>query len=235
MLTKMRAVLLTASLVASSFAVPVVAYAQEAETPPAASEGRFQGIVMDTITGVIGVSQGDVISQVRTGGTIAELAEENGTTGQAVVDALMAHVDERLAEAVASGGMTQDEADEKRAEILDRFTNLVFEVRKSGNPGIGNGEIRTLLMDTIEDTLGVNQGQLVSHVRTGGTLAELAEENGSSGPELEAALVGAISSWLDTKVADGEIDETQAAQFLERATERIGEIVYKVHQPGNGR
>lgn len=239
MLKKLRTGTLTLGLIGAMLVVPGVAGAQEADTPPAASQGKYQGIVMETITELLGVSQGDVISEVRTGGTIADLAVDNGSTGQAVVDALMAVVDERLSVALDEGKIDQVKADEIRAERLERFTALVFETHagsdRVGQPGIGNHEVRQLLMDTVQTTLGVNQGQLVSHVRTGGTLAELADENGSSGPELEAALVQAVSDRLDQAVGEGDIDEERAGELLAKATERIADMVYKVHQPGNGR
>jgi len=241
MFAKFRAGILTASLVAGSLAVPMAAGAQETDSPPAATQGRFQGIVMETITTTIGVSQGDVMSQVRTGGTIAGLAVDNGSSGQAVVDALMVVLEDRLAVALIDGKIDEPKAEEIRTDRLVRFTTLVFETHdgpddgRLGNPGIHRGEFRRLLMDTVQEVLSVNQGQLVSHIRTGGTLAELAEENGSSGPELEVALVSAVDARLDQAVADGDIDEERAADLLEKATARIAEVVYKMYLPGNGR
>lgn len=237
---KWKIAVVVGSLIAA-MAVPAVAFAQEAPSSDNSAtqenRGRF-GEPMDVVTDLLGVSKGDVISHVRTGGTLASLAEENGSSGDAVIDALMVVVDERIDEAVASGDADPDKAEEFRAKMLERITTFVYTTHdgpdggRRGNPGIGNGEFRSLMMDTIQSTLDVNQGQLVSHIRTGGTLAELAEENGSSGPELEADLVAAVDARLAQAVVDGDITEEQAAQLLERATEHIGEMVYKVFTPG---
>lgn len=238
MFTKIRAGLLAASLVTASLAVPTAAIGQEAETPPPATQGRFQGVIMETITELLGVSRGDVISEIRTGGTIAELAAAYGSSGDLVVGALMDRVDDRLAGAVEAEKIDQAEADAKRADALERISALVFDVRErrdgARNPGIGNGEARQLLIDTVQAALNINQGELVSYVRAGGTLAELAEENGLSGPELEVVLIEAASVRISQAVADGLIDETRATELLDKAASKIAELVYQVRQPGNG-
>ena len=54
------------------------------------------------------------------------------------------------------------------------------------------------------------RGRGRSHI---GSLAELAEENGSSGPELEAALVDAVDARLQEAVANGDITPQQAERM----------------------
>ena len=228
---------------------PAVAGAQtpdqastQAQSAQAKEQGRWQGTIMETITTELGVSKGDVISHVRTGGTIAELADANGSSGEALLETLLTIVEDRIAEALANDVIDVPRADEIRANATERLTALIFNTHegrdansRNGNPGVGNRQARQLLMETVQSTLDVNRGELVSHVRTGGTLAELAEENGSSGPELEAALVQTVSDRLDEAVANDAITTERAAEILAEATERISEIVYSVHQPGNGR
>ena len=46
-----------------------------------------------------------------------------------VIDALVAEKTERIADAVESGRLTQDEADEKLAEIEDRVTDKINGIR----------------------------------------------------------------------------------------------------------
>lgn len=212
-----------------------------ADPPPAVAQdqdrGKHQGDLMDAILEFLDVSRGDVISQLRTGGTLAELAEENGSNGDELVEVLLAVVDEKIETALANGRIDEAKAAELRQKAEERITNLVFGTHDGPRPGpgLGNRPFRGLVLDTTMEFLDLNQGQVVSHVRTGGTLAELAEENGSSGPELEAALVAAVSEVLDGLVAEERITREQADALLERATERIGVIVYAVHTPGKGR
>ena len=217
---------------------PEAAEAQEQRQEQAQDQdnGRRQGDLMDALLGHLDVSRGDVISHVRTGGTLAELAEENGSSGDELVDVLMAVVDAKIDQAIADGA-DPERAEEFRANAAERITNMVFSTHDGpgGNPGIGNGEAKDLLLDTVMDFLDVNKGEVVSHVRTGGTLAELADENGSSGPELEAALVAAVQARVDQAIDDGKISEERGDEIVANAAERINEVVYKVHTPGQGR
>lgn len=227
---------------------PQLTAVAEAQTTPASEQaqgqggqdqdkGRFQGDLMDALLDHLDISKGDLISHVRTGGTVAELAEQNGSSGEEVVEVLMAVVDIRLDEAIADGKIDEARAAEIRANAEERITNMVFSTHEgpTGNPGIGNREARGMLLDTVMEFLDLNQGEVVSHVRTGGTLAELAEANGSSGPELETALVAAVQARVDEAVTDGKITVERGEEIVANATERIGEIVYKVHTPGRGR
>jgi urease gamma subunit len=76
---------------------------------------------------------------LRDGQTIAEVAQANGVEVQTVIDALVADVSARLDEAVAEGRLTQDEADEKKAELDERITALVNGERPPGGPRGGPG------------------------------------------------------------------------------------------------
>jgi len=63
---------------------------------------------------------------------------------QAVVDALVADATARLDEAVANGRLTQEEADEKKAELQERITARVNgewpEGAPEGPPAEGDGQ-----------------------------------------------------------------------------------------------
>lgn len=70
------------------------------------------------------------------GMTLAEIAEQQGTTAQAVIDLMVGHAEERLADAVAAERLTQTEADEKLAEIT---ANITDKVNNGGGLGKGFG------------------------------------------------------------------------------------------------
>ena len=220
--------------------VPQVAEAPADSPPPAAQDqdrGRHPGDLMDAILDYLDVSRGEVISHLRTGGTLADLAEEHGSSGEELVEVLVAVVDEKIDAALEAGRIDEERAERLRQRAHERITDFVFSTHDGapGRPGLGNRPFRGLVLDTTMEFLDLNKGQVVSHIRTGGTLAELAEENGSNGPELEAALVDAVAVKLDGIVDEGRITQEQADRLLERATVRIGVIVYAVHTPGNGR
>jgi len=74
------------------------------------------------------------------GATLASVAEAEGVDVQVVIDALVAEAQEHLAQAVEDGHLTQEEADEKAADIEARITDLVNDERPDGPPfGRGPG------------------------------------------------------------------------------------------------
>lgn len=229
----------TAAMVAALTVIPAAgAVAQQVDTPAQARaqdqhQGRFQGDLFDAVLDHIGVNRGEVVSWVRTGGTLAELADEQGSSGEALVAAMMEVVDARIDEAIANGA-DPERAAEFRESAEARITDVVFS-RHDGNQGVGNSDAKGLILDTVTELLGVNRGRVISWVRTGGTLAELAQEHGSSGEALEAALVGAVQQRVDEAIASGKITVERGLEIVENATARIGEIVNEVHTPGRGR
>jgi len=88
------------------------------------------------VADVIGVDVEVLHEWIRGGGTLAEVAEQNEVSIDAVVAVLVEHQNERIDEAVASGRIDADEADEKRAEVEERVTARVNE----GRPERGAGE-----------------------------------------------------------------------------------------------
>jgi hypothetical protein len=87
--------------------------------------GRFGGYALDVIANTIGITAPDLVDQLADGSTVAEVATAAGADPQAVIDALVADAQERLAAAVQSGRITQAEADERIEDATERITNFV--------------------------------------------------------------------------------------------------------------
>ncbi|MCP4435188.1 MAG: hypothetical protein GY812_06765 [Actinomycetia bacterium] len=83
----------------------------------------------------LGITTQELRQALRDGATIAEVAALQGVDVQTVVDAMVAEAQERLAAAVADGKLTQEEADEKAAELTERITDVVNNGRPEGERG----------------------------------------------------------------------------------------------------
>ena len=87
--------------------------------------------------GFLGMEVEELGAQLREGATLAEIA---GGQTDALIAAMVAEVEEHLVQAVTDGKLTQDEADEKLAEIEKRITTFVNEglpERPEGEGGPG--------------------------------------------------------------------------------------------------
>lgn len=74
---------------------------------------------------VLGISQDELRDAFSAGQTIAEIAEANGIDVNDVIDALVEANEQRLAEAIEEGRLTQEQADERSQEATERITDLV--------------------------------------------------------------------------------------------------------------
>ena len=83
---------------------------------------RRGGRNLGTVAEVLGLEVDELRDQLRDGATIADVA---GDDVDAVIDALVAEKTDRIAQAVEDGRLTQEEADEKLAEVEDRVTDKV--------------------------------------------------------------------------------------------------------------
>ena len=116
---------------------PAVVGAQEEPTDdstPADEEGRpeggrcrggHRGPGLEVAASTIGIEEDALREALEGGQSIAEVAEANGVDPQTVIDALVADATENINQKVADGDLTQEEADEKLAELPERITARV--------------------------------------------------------------------------------------------------------------
>ncbi|MCP4223232.1 MAG: hypothetical protein GY773_07830, partial [Actinomycetia bacterium] len=106
--------------------------------------GLARGAHLETVAEVIGIEVADLAEALRDGQTIAEVAGANGSSAQAVIDALVAEMNTKLDQAVEDGNLTTERANEIRADAPDRIESMVngeFEGRRGcgGQRGMGPG------------------------------------------------------------------------------------------------
>ena len=89
--------------------------------------GGPPGFDGEVVAGLLGIDVEALREALRSGQTIAEIAEANGVDPQTVIDALVDEASEHLELAVENGRLTEDEAAERLAEITERITERVNE------------------------------------------------------------------------------------------------------------
>ena len=80
---------------------------------------------LSTVAESLGITEEELRSAIEGGQTLAEVAAEQGVAVETVVDAIVATQQERIAEEVAAGDLTQEQADELLADAEERITALV--------------------------------------------------------------------------------------------------------------
>jgi hypothetical protein len=166
--------------------VPGLSGAQEdssttTTTPPADAERPdrgpgHRGAALDAAAEALGMTRADLVAALRDGKTIADVAAEKGVDVATVVDAMVAALEEELP---------------SEADIRERVENLVengrpagpdrgFPGRGPGGPGaFGHGHrVLGAGLDAAAEALGISRDDLITALRDGKTIAEVAQEQG---------------------------------------------------------
>lgn len=101
------------------------------------------GDILTTVADTIGISAADLQTGISGGKTIADIAAANGSSGQKVIDALVAQMKAHFDPEVKSGEHTQAEVDQRLADFTTRITQFVNDTQNApmGGPGMrGRGD-----------------------------------------------------------------------------------------------
>ncbi|MGH9133274.1 MAG: hypothetical protein ACRDZZ_05000 [Ilumatobacteraceae bacterium] len=94
-------------------------------------ERRHDGFGLDRgeIADLFGLEPSELRDLVRDGQSLADVATAHGVDVQTVIDTFVNAAEEHLDRAVTNGRLTQEEADEKLAELTERITEMVNTAR----------------------------------------------------------------------------------------------------------
>ena len=107
-----------------------------------ARHGGFglRGAIADEVSQVLGLSAEEIRSQLAAGSSLADIAADQGVETQAVVDAIVASIQERIDAAVADGRLTEDEAAERADDIAEHAADMVERSFDGMGAGFGEGD-----------------------------------------------------------------------------------------------
>ena len=91
------------------------------------------------IASVLKMTEAELKTQVQSGKTLAQIATAQSVSVQSVINVLVADMQAHIAEEVASGEMTQAQADTKLAGLTAKVTEMVNTVRPARGEGHGKG------------------------------------------------------------------------------------------------
>ena len=162
-----------------------------------------QGDELAAAASYLGTTTASLTTQLQAGRTLAQIAgATNGKSAAGLVSALVAAEKTELVAAVTAGKLTQSQADTITPTLQQRFTDFVNGVRPAGGPpGGGHGHGPGPGLDTAATYLGISQTSLFTQLKTGKTLAQIANATtGKSATGLIAALVTDAKQHFGTNV-----------------------------------
>jgi hypothetical protein len=167
---------------------------------------------------------------------LADAAERLDVEPSELRDALSAAENAQLDADVKAGRLTQEQADAIKERRKQSGTVLGGPGRFGpdgphrfrGHHGGGPFEIT----GAAAKALGISEDELWERLRDGKTLEQIAEAEGKSLDDVEAAVSKALKERFDAAVKAGKLTRAQADEMLEHLTERLGDIGEMRFPPG---
>ncbi len=168
------------------------------------------GGVLGAASAYLGISKAQLEQQLRSGKSLAQIAA--ATPGHNEAGLIAALVAARKARALAQSGQ------------------LPAQVKALVNrPGLAHarlGRSRHRLRSTVISYLGITRRQLRSELRSGKTLAQIADRTpGKSASGLVEVIVASIATRLQTVVSQGRLSQAQEAARLAALKVRVTALV----------
>jgi hypothetical protein len=163
-----------------------------------------------------------------------DAAKRLNVTPEALRSALGAAEDAQIDQAVKDGKLTQEQADAIKKRRAEDKTVL-------GGPGVGGpgghgrggpgfGGLRFKAgpggaLDAAASALGLKREDLMSKLRDGKSIADVAKDEGKSITDVKKAITDGVTKELDKAVTDKKLTSAQRDDILKELTEHLDDLV----------
>jgi hypothetical protein len=142
---------------------------------------------------VTGLKPADIFTALKSGKSLAQIAQEKGKTADDVVKTARATLQSRLSQAVSSGKLTQAQADQALARFDASATKLVNSTNLGQQSGRGfdyRAQLggRAALIAATAKVTGMQPKDIAQELKSGKSLAQIAQEKGKTADDILAQL-----------------------------------------------
>ncbi|HEY5011720.1 MAG TPA: hypothetical protein VIK61_03320 [Acidimicrobiia bacterium] len=194
--------------------------------------GMRHGAGLDAAAKAIGVSTDTLLTDLRGGKTIAQVATSKGVAVKTVVDAMVAAAKTHVDSEVKEGHLTADQAKQIEANltqmITDRVNGTFTRPDAPGGPdGLhrGFGFRGGFGLDAAAKAIGVSTDTLLTGLKSGKTIAQVATSKGVAVKTVVDAMVAAAKTEFDSQVKAGRLTADQAKRIEANLTQMITDQV----------
>ncbi len=198
-------------------------------TAPANRAGRralvkhFGKQALEIAAKAIGVKPAELVEALKGGKTIADVANEHNVQPQTVIDAIVQAADKKI-----DGSKLTDE---QKAKLEQRVQTAAANFVNKPHPRAGNAAAlrRDVVRDGVKlaaDTIGIAPADLANELRSGKTIADVANEHNVQPQTVIDALVQAA----DKKIDASKLTDAQKAKLKEHVPTRIANLVNNGHK-----
>jgi hypothetical protein len=166
--------------------------------------------------------------ELSSGKSLAQVATAKGKSVDGLESTLVNALRSKVQAAKTAGKVDAARADallQRAPQLVERLVNATPRARAPRVRGERGG-----LLKVAATYLGVTNAQLVTELRAGKSLAQVATAKGKSVDGLKRALLAGLKQKVDAAVAAGKLDAARAQKLLERAPTHIERIVQRTRR-----
>lgn len=164
---------------------------------------KFDYVNNEELLSLLNIDKQTLKKELEAGKSIADIANEKGVTKQKVIDLLVKQSSDRVDAVVKDGKISKDQADQIKAK-LPEFIKLRIEVKGGLTKKHAHHKMHHL--DEVSSILGMTKDEIITQIKSGKSLSEIAKDKGISEQKLIDALADKekerIGKWVKHKWKD---------------------------------
>jgi hypothetical protein len=187
------------------------------------ASATHHGSVVAAAVAYLQLDRATIAADLEAGQSLAQIATAQGKTADGLVAALLAPAKLRLDAAVAAGRLTSDQETAFLAKLQTAVTAIV---NHASTPHVVPVRVSTAsILKPALNYLGLDFRALVTQLRSGKTLAQVAVAQGKTAAGLVDAVVASVKAQLDARVTAGKLTAAQETTFLATLQTNVAKLV----------
>lgn len=169
--------------------------------------------------------------ELQSGKTLAKIAADKGIDIKKLTQKVEALFNDKIDKAVADGKLTKDKAAAMKTKTSQKAEKAINEPWTGHKGKAGQGNLFKSLRHQIPALVGMaNANQLEDQLKSGKTLAQIAESKGIAQKKLIFDVQSVMEANLAQAVKDNKVTADKAAQIKAKLPQMIERMVTRVHK-----
>jgi hypothetical protein len=182
--------------------------------------GRIAGIdLLQDAAKSIGVTEQQLITDLRSGQSVSQVATAHGKTAQEVINVLVGDLTTAINSAQSSGKITASQATALKSHLTQMVTAFVDSTRPPGIAIRAGGE--QVALQAAAKAIGVTAQQLASDIRGGQSIASVATAHKVATSAVESQVTSAVDKAIQSLEKSGRISASEAGQLTAQVSQRV--------------
>lgn len=187
-------------------------------------DGHVGGSFLAAASTYLQLDTRTILADLKAGQSLAQIATAQGKTADGLVTALLAPAKLKLDAAVVAGKLTSD----RETALLSKLQTAVSSLVNKTLPAPATRPVHvgpTLIVQSALSYLELDLRSLMTQLRSGKTLADVAVAQGGTAQGLVDAIVASVKTKLDAQVSAGKLSSAQEASFLATLQTNVAKFV----------